>query len=262
MSVAETRSVEGWLAFGREHLALALSLLLGIAVTLKLFVVAHGDPVTLSSLVAAQGLSGVFASAFLVGMPLFSLVLCWASVVGLMEAVREGDTLKGPGIGTAFATILGLLFVPMLAFLALLGWAALYLLTSLLTRMWRAKRVRQGRSLNWWLRSRPRDEPLRLFLVFALVVGAGAVVISDTPWMPRERVVLSNGSGEEVGFVLSEGDLTVSFLRDADRRVLQIPAAQVSAREVCRSTGVVDLARRSLLARAIWGTDIAYRECG
>src|SRR5690349_13405781 len=161
MDAVAEKPPQGWVEFCREHLGLALSLLLGAAVTLKLFVVAHGDPVTVSAVVASQGLSGIFGSAFVVGMPLFCIVILWVFVNSFTEAVREGDSVKGPGLGAAVATILGLVFIPVLAFVALLGWAILYLLTGLATRAWRAKRVRDGRELNWWLRNRPRDEPLR-----------------------------------------------------------------------------------------------------
>lgn len=253
-------SLKGWLALAREHLGLALSLLVGLAVTVKLFVVAHGDAVTVSTIVASQGLTGLLGSALVVGLPLFCIVFLWACLISLMEAVREGDSVRGPAIGFSIAVILGIAVVPVAAFAALLGLGIVYLLMSLAVRAWRTHRVRAGRPLNWWLKNIPRNDSLRGFIALAALLGAAAVVFSDTPWMPREAI-RTVGGAREVGYVLGEGDVSVTLLRQTDRRVLRLPTGSVAEREICRAVGPTDLARRSLLATLVWGRDNSYPSC-
>jgi hypothetical protein len=70
-----------------------------------------------------------------------------------------------------------------------------------------------------------------LVIIPIVLVVAGA--ISDSAWLPAEKLQLENGS-TIAGYVLSESDRWIIVVRDDDRRIERLPAAQVTHREGCR----------------------------
>ncbi|GIF95838.1 hypothetical protein [Catellatospora citrea] len=97
----------------------------------------------------------------------------------------------------------------------------------------------------------------------ALVVGLAVfgllgwlwVATRDTPWIPVERITQSTSS-PIVGYILDEDGAWFTVMLENDRRVVNIPSAQISQREPC-SRGD----ERTPLVMLVWPKAAHYPEC-
>lgn len=77
----------------RENLGIFLSLLTILAITARIIWVAHGDAVTMTAIVAHQGVGGLAVTVFAIGLPIvagFAAFLTAAIWVNLFEKKRHG----------------------------------------------------------------------------------------------------------------------------------------------------------------------------
>jgi hypothetical protein len=96
----------------REHLGIFLSLITVLAITARIIWVAHGDPVTLTAIVAHQGVGGLVVTVFAIGLPIVSGWAAALTATDLGESVREEAAWKAQaGLLTALLSLC-LLTVP------------------------------------------------------------------------------------------------------------------------------------------------------
>lgn len=68
------------------------------------------------------------------------------------------------------------------------------------------------------------------------------VLMNASMWLPSERVRLADGLQEQVYVLAVDGPWT-TLLRTKDRRIIRLPSADVTEREVCNTTQVRALAQ-------------------
>lgn len=248
--------------FVGEHVGLAVSVALGVAAATKVIVVAHGDPVTVSALARHLDLGGLLAIVLVSGAPALGAVLGFLGASSLMEAIREEDAIKGPLVAFGLGLALSFALAPKGVFLGLLLLAAIMLSSSMAVRTWRERRRSANGALNFLLRNHPTQVSVKWAVATTVVVAVAVVVLSDAPWLPRERLSFRGGNSQ-VGYVLAEGD-TMTIMDGDDRTVELRPASEVSGRDFCES-GVPWLGDRghgrSMFAELLWSRRGGYVSC-
>lgn len=241
-----------------DHLTVALSTLAAVTVVAKMWTVAHGGLTGIAALVSSGGLTTLLG-ALLAGLPAVGVACLLAATVFVPEAIREGDELRGPIIGTVAAVIIGFVLAPVLWFVVGIGLFVVSTAASLGTvaarRSWTRK---SSRPLPFVLRKSeyPQRVPPVATLVLIAILGWLAVATSDRPWLPSEDVTTTT-SGTITGYVLEDAS-GILMMRDSDRTILRIPDDEVSKRAVC---SVGTRSDRSLMAEIFWRDGFAYPKC-
>jgi hypothetical protein len=115
-----------------------------------------------------------------------------------------------------------------------------------------------GGALFWilqrgWIDSRPsiessstpqaRKKPGHTHRVLLIVVGVlmmgygfSQVLLNDVPWLPPERIVLTNDT-VMVGYIVSESNSDLTILRDSDRSIITLPTNKVKDQILCQIGG-------------------------
>lgn len=244
--------------FLNNHLALMTSAVAAVTIVLKIWTVAHGNLTGIAALVSAGGLTSVLG-ALLAGLPALGTACLLAALVFLPEAIREGDHLRGPLIGTGVALTVGFFLAPEAWFLIGLALFVGMTLSSLLAVGVReAWSKRSRRKLPFFLRK--SDQPQRIsagstFLLIALL-GWGAVASSDRPWLPPEEIRTTTAK-TITGYVIDSSS-GLLLMREHDRSILRIPDREVARRTVC---GTDASSPRSLASRILWSEEVSYPRC-
>jgi hypothetical protein len=241
-----------------DHLALVLSILTATTVLAKVWTVAHGGLPTMAALVSSGGLTSLLG-ALLAGIPAIGTACVFAVGLALPEAIREGDALRGPIIGTVVSLLLGFALAPQRWFVSGVAWVVTMCLLSFVLVGARALWTqRSSRRLPFMLRKSemPRSTHPIVELALVALVGWAAVAASDRPWLPPEDVRTTT-DGTLTGYVLDDSS-GILLLRDSDRSVIRIATDNISERTVCTTDA---RSPRSLLSRVFWSGDSDYPAC-
>jgi hypothetical protein len=225
--------------------------------TIKVLLVAHGDAVTVSTIVSRQGLTGLAAIIFAVGLPSVASLLALLTSSMLGEAVREEDGLRGPSMALGVALLLAVLFAPVKVFLSLIAFSIAIVAISLAIRVIRARLAARSKPLPFLLRksSQAQNASISLLLALATFLAMSGLVFNDSFWLPKER--LSVLQKPLTGYVLTgDGDFTHVIL-DHSRQTLVLKTSEVENRTLCgRSED-----DRSLPVRMMWPVATSYPQC-
>lgn len=241
-----------------DHLALVLSTLAATTVVAKIWTVTHGGLAGIAALVSSGGLTSLLG-ALLAGLPAIGTACLLAAGVFLPEAIREGDDLRGPIVGTLAALSIGFALAPVFWFLIGLG---LFVITTsgsfVVVGARRQWTQRSTRKLPFMLRESEHKQRVPTVATLALIAMLGwiAVATSDRPWLPPEDVTTTE-SETITGYVLDDSS-GLLLLKESDRAVLRIPEDEVSKRTVCSTDS---RSAQSLMSRIFWPEDIAYPRC-
>jgi hypothetical protein len=249
-----TRTRPSWAS---DHLALIVSGVLLCSMTVKVILVSHGDAVTVSSIVSRQGLTGLAAITFAVGLPsLVSLLALLASSM-LGEALREEDGLRGPSVALGVALLLALVFSPVKMLLGLLAFSAVTVAISVAIRLLRARRAAGSKPLPFYLRKagQTQNASISLLLALATFLAMSGLVLNDSLWLPKERLTVLQKP--LMGYVIAgDGDFTHLILEHS-RQTLVLKTSEVEQRALCgRSED-----ERSLPIRLLWPENATYQSC-
>lgn len=241
-----------------DHLALVLSTLAATTIVAKIWTVAHGGLGGIAALVSSGGLTSL-VGALLAGLPAIGTACVLAVGVLLPEAIREGDALPGPIVGTVVALLIGFALAPQRWFLLGLSWfISMTLLSFVLLGARHLWTKRWSRRLPFMLRKSelPHNSHPVVSLALIALLGWAAVAASDRPWLPPEDVSTTQ-SGTITGYVLDDSS-GLLLLKDSDRSVIRIPEDEVSKRTICSTDA---RSARSLLSRIFWSEDSDYPPC-
>lgn len=240
-----------------EHLAVVLSTMAAVTVVAKVWTVAHGGLTGIAAVVSTGGLTTLIG-ALLAGLPAIGTACLLAASVFVPEAMREGDELRGPVVGTVAAIGIGFVLAPALWFAIGVGLFVFSMLASgAAVAARRAWARRSSRRLPFLLRTsqNPNGASPMATLVLIAILGWLAVATSDRPWLPSEDVTTT--SGTVTGYVLEDSS-GVILMRESDRTVLRFADDEVTKRTVCSSD---TRPTRSLMGRIFWRDDFAYPRC-
>ena len=241
-----------------DHLALVLSTLAATTVVAKIWTVTHGGLAGIAALVSSGGLTSL-VGALLAGLPAVGTACMLAAVVFVPEAIREGDDLRGPIVGTLASLSIGFALAPVLWFLVGLALFVVTTVTSLLIvgarRYWTQSSTRQ---LPFMLRKSvmPQHVPPVATLALIAMFGWVAVATSDRPWLPPEDVTTTQ-SETITGYVLDDSS-GLLLMKESDRSILRLPEDEVLQRTICRTDA---RSAQSLMSKVVWSVDIAYPKC-
>jgi hypothetical protein len=240
-----------------DHLALGISTLAATTIVAKVWTVAHGGPAGIAALVSAGGLTSLLG-ALLAGLPAIGTVCLVAVGALLPEAIREGDAVRGPILGTAVGLLIGFALAPERWFFLGLTWLVVMTVLSFILVGARERWTqRSDRRLPFMLRKSEVPQNSHPFVSLALIalVGWAAVAASDRPWLPPEDVATK--SGTITGYVLDDSS-DILLMQDSDRSVIRIPADEISKRTICTTD---ERSPRSLLSRIFWSDASNYPDC-
>lgn len=241
-----------------DHIALLASTLAATTILAKMWTVCHGNLLGMAAVIASGGLAS-FLGAFVAGLPAVGVVSIIASGVLLPEAIREGDQLRGPVLGTGAGVLVSFALAPRRWFLLGAFWLVIMIVLSCLIVAARARwRRRTSRPVPWVLKKSdsPQDvHPLVALVVLGVLTWA-AVATSDRPWLPPEDITMHTGR-VVTGYVLDDsGGLLV--LEDKNRTVIRLSEGNVEKRVIC---SVDSSPTNSLLSTIIWSAPSAYPSC-
>jgi hypothetical protein len=225
--------------------------------TVKVLLVAHGDAVTVSTIVSRQGLTGLAAIIFAVGLPSVASLLALLTSSMLGEAVREEDGVRGPSVALGVALLVALLFAPVKVFLGLIAYSVATVVISLAIRVIRAKLAARSKPLPFLLRktSQAQNASISLLLALATFLAMSGLVFNDNFWLPKER--LSVLQKPLTGYVIpGDGDFTHVIL-DQSRKTLVLKTSEVEERALCGPSED----DRSLPVRMLWPETTSYQQC-
>lgn len=223
-----------------------------------MWTVTHGGLTGIAALVSSGGLTSLLG-ALLAGLPAIGTACTLAAGVFLPEAIREGDDLRGPIMGTLAALSIGFLLAPMFWFI--LGVGLFVVTTSGSYLVLGARRQWMQRltgKLPFILRASEHKQRVPTVATLALIAMLGwiAVATSDRPWLPPEDVTTTE-YGILTGYVLDDSS-GLLLLKESDRAVLRIPEDEVSKRTVCSTDS---RSAQSLMSKIFWPDEIAYPTC-
>lgn len=129
----------------RENLGIFLSLLTILAITARIIWVAHGDAVTMTAIVAHQGVGGLVVTVFAIGLPIVAGFAAFLTAANLGESVREETPWKADTAVLIAFLLLSLLTVPSEWMLAIIVLVAALIAWALITRAVRWAHKKHGR---------------------------------------------------------------------------------------------------------------------
>lgn len=199
--------------FTKDHLTLVLGGIPIALVVVRLMLFSRGDATVMAALVQNANISTVLISTLTGWFPiaLFAIGL-WLHATGNLQRWLPD---AAPPLENLFLLVWGSL---VLFTVMLLPWrsALVWVGAVLLIAIWETRGVRRAKRQG---KPRPRRQTDPLAYITVLVAG----LMTMSPWMPIERIVLQNGS-TRVGYVLHEGDPAavlwreggLTYLRQAD----------------------------------------------
>lgn len=237
--------------FVKDHVALLVSLLAALTVVAKVWTVSHGEIATVVSMLSEAGTLTSVLGALTAGLPAMAAAPLFIVTAILPEAIREGDSLKGPLVGATAALLVAGALAPtgavVIAGVLLLGPTAISSMIVAFRAIWH--RATQKALWSWLEKSsNPHQNRLSALLIFLVVAAWGVGIANDRPWLPVEDI--TTGDGRTVtGYLLASDDLHLVVLLKADRSVVRIPEGDVTDQTICR---LDDNDQRSLLSRLLW----------
>ncbi|GAA1401397.1 hypothetical protein [Catellatospora coxensis] len=247
-------------AWIKDHLSLVIAIAVGVTVLTKIWSVAHGNEYTMAALFTSQGGLNVTIAALVAGLPSLGYLPMVLTYPALIAAAWAGHSLRGPVIAAVIASILAFATIPTGYLLIYLVVAVASIGSSFLIVWIRRRLLAKGRDpgeLPFVLREpkSAHNTPLAVGLAVFGLLGWLWVATRDTPWIPVERITQST-SGPVVGYILDEDGAWFTVMLEDDRRVVNIPSAQVSQRQPC-SRGD----ERTPLVMLVWPEPAAYPDC-
>lgn len=225
--------------------------------TIKVLLVSHGDAITVASVVSRQGLTGLAAIVFAVGLPAVVTLLGVFAASAVGEAVREEDGLRGPVATLGVALLLALLFSSVYILLSLVAYSAVMVATSVVLQRLRARRVAALKPLPFMLRksTQPQKAPLSLLLPLAMFLALSGLIFNDSLWLPKERLYVAHEP--LTGYVIAgDGDFT-HLIIETNRQTMVLRTSDIEKRVLCGG----DRDERSLPLRVLWPERAAYEAC-
>lgn len=225
-------------------------------IVLKILVVAHFDPQSIAAILGAQRTGNVLAAVLVTSSHNLVWVAQLWSVPLFSEALRERDTLLVPTLALLISLLLVALLAPRAHFVLAVSYLLLYLVGGLPFMAWDFVRGKKSSSKPA-AATASRSRQAAVWLAFGVAAVLISVLTSDRPWLPSERVKVE-GTGELVGYVISEESGWITLLRDSDRSVLRLPADRVTHRQLCRGNQRDD---RPLIATLVKLKRPQYQSC-
>ncbi len=208
------------------------------------------------------GLAILFFEPLLIVLALYVHLVCTETLGDAVRAARSKVPFEISNRSLAFAFLWPPVMVMAVAFFATR--AGLLLLIG--AALWTVQRV--------WLDTKPpepgspskvRPKPslgFHLFLIITgtILVGVGfaMVALDDTPWLPPERIVLTNGT-IIVGYVVAESNSQLTILQNSDRSIINMSTSQVRSQRLC--TIGASSGSGNLFVRLYWGAGPEVPAC-
>lgn len=211
------------------HVATVLAAVGLATATIKLISVSHGDQNTMGEILRSAPLSELALGTVLFGARNFVWIAVVWAIPTFGEAVRERDDLRVP------ATVLigSLLLVALVVPFRLLGMVALYLLYwSSTSAAWAWWEQRTGKRKRLGGLGPPSRRALTSVGLVGAFVGWALLAGSSEMWLPLEKLDQQRG-GAEVGYVLGDEGDDLIVMREHDRGIVRVKAADVEKRFVC-----------------------------
>lgn len=210
-----------WLALGREHLGLVVTMVPILLSLLRVFAVARGDRATLVTLLSTLDVKAILLGTFAWVFPTAVGVVAAILWIGWLQR-KAGD----PRAGSVRA--------------AAGPWAAL-LTTATAVILFALSPVNDLVNLVicvaavFLLRKRERNRLGRALLIgaaFLVLILAPVVFRAANMWLPAERIVVK-GEPSLVGYVLAASSLDLTVLDAATATVHRLRPDEVESRTIC-----------------------------
>jgi hypothetical protein len=224
----------------RDHPGPVGSGLLLLFVIVKLLSTARGDAVTAYAILDELSLTTVLVGAVSSICPAIVAFIFFQSARWSLMTMNNRDWMPVVVFVVLIPIALRVASAVMLAgFIAayLLGYAVAYLV----------RRVQRRAEVPSAPQQQPVILPTMLILMFSFAVFA---LISDTVWLPSERIELRGQSQPVVGYVLSTDDPFLTMLHERSREVQRYRTLDIEERNICRvrrdwfSTSVLGFAEK------------------
>jgi hypothetical protein len=238
--------------------ALAASLI----VTLRILMVAHLNLSIALQLVTLTDTSKVLLGlAIIMFIPLLIFVALYVHLacIEILKDAIERARLKLP-VDLPNRSLFFIFlwpFVAVLAFAFLASGSGLVALIGLI--LWSIQRLWIDTKSSGSPRSTPAVDKkppfgFRIFLITSglilMGVGFASICLNDTPWMPPERIILTNGS-VVIGYVVAESNSEITILRNSDRSIITLPPTQVRSQVLCELA--MSSGGKDLFVKLAWG---------
>jgi hypothetical protein len=251
----------------RDHLGLLAGAGLAFASATRLASVSRFDIDTAYAVLQSTGTANVLVGTLVGFVPVVAMLAATLCIVLQDRAKVRGDRrqLEASWYLLLLALAIAVCLVP---WAILVGFPVFVALGAASSTLWRRRRPRHSQHPlgAQYRRQRAMERTQRLIAV-PLTLLAVAVVASPDPWLPRERLQLTDDT-TVVGYVLSRDEHVVEVLRDSDRQFIRIEATRVSSRELCRrrdpETMPERLSKRFFESRpplAVFSDRGSYPEC-
>lgn len=227
-----------------EHPALAFAVASTLFAAIRIVRIAGGRTETALAIVRELSATELVIATLVMLLPA-TLV---GSLVGLLYWMYKTDGRAAPRWFVVGYAILVLLLTS-LGFLLI---AALYVAFTFAFRKWiRWRDARKGRAPIY-----PDYDVVGAMIIFF------AVLAPITPWVPSERLTLSDGSSF-TAYVLAEDSRSLSVLDREGRTVAYVDRLALAKREICipERTAGETLSGRSLADVLVEGTTGEYPDC-
>jgi len=239
----------------REHLGILLSVITVLAITARIIWIAHGDMVTVTTVVVHQGVAGLIVTLFAVGLPIVAGLTAALTAADLGEAIREEMPWRVQAGTLAAAIVLATLTVPSkwMAIVALfVGAQVVYALVTRTIRFF-------ARRSDWkvpWVFQKSKGYKRRipaLMIVVTILAISPTLIFTDSMWLPKEKLLY--GDKAETGYVISgDGDFT-HVIREADRSSFIVKTEEITQRTYCPSSS----GSRPIVTEWLWPNAREYK---
>ena len=214
-----------------KHLALITSLaVIALAVIRVLFFSGMSVPVGLAVLNVADRASVLSSTLLLVAVAFVPLVLAYAPARAWLWAGNASGATLWMMLRTAVLWIPMSLFIIGVAPIGVIAGLFLGAVLGELLRRWGRRSIAKGESS----RKRVQGAVSSVGWVWATLTGILLAAILQQPWMPIERMELTDSDEEFVGYVVGQQEGYILLL-DRAKTPLWIPSGVLESRQVCNA---------------------------
>lgn len=230
-------------------------------VSLRILAVAHLNLSIALQLVAltntAQvllGLAVIMFQSLLLVVALYVQLVCTETLSDVIKSMRSKKSVNISNRSLFFIFLWPPAAVLALAFFA--NTEGLLILVGLI--LWTFQRA--------WIDTKPSTQPApaprttrkrsRGFRVILIItgtimigIGFGMVCLNDTPWLPPERILLTNEK-VVVGYVVAQSGPELTVLLNSDRSLITLSTSQINSQMLCQLGG--QFGGSDLFVRLVW----------
>jgi hypothetical protein len=241
-------------------------------VTLRVLSVAHLNTQVALELVQLTdvskvllGLAVVVFPTMVVAVALYVHLGCAYALKDVVKSARMKTEIDLPGRALVFALLWPPSIALAIAFVPLFPGVFILLGVIILTVVLVAYGSKPRLSLNPGTATVPgKGLSYRLRIVYVVLglvlssIGFAMLAFDDTPWLPAERISLSNGT-TVIGCVAAESSSQLIVLRNRDRSIITLPVALVRSSVLCEVGS--PLGGNHLIAQLFWSHNPVTPRC-